>query len=276
VLLGGGARLALLPPQGHTVRVAGITAPRDLFAAFYELLSRYLADVGQWISEGQGTPADRDRFRQTFASDKEALLTLTEQEARDGAKIVLWPEDGGRVVEEDQTAFLERAGALARSTGTYLFGHGTWPNRGTARRMSGSMPSVAPGRCMGAMPHTIPSRLRRCPSRTALRYWAAPDMGFDSREQRPGVWWVLAAAAESCWHPLASRHGAPKQASRPGDGMQTQRRFDLYAMRSWRCVAQPSSVQNIHYLHGWLTQSRRRKLKAWTPARSPGGPWCGA
>jgi apolipoprotein N-acyltransferase len=48
------------------------------------------------------------------------LFSLSEAEARAGAKIILWPEAVAPVSQEDESALLARASALARTTGTYL------------------------------------------------------------------------------------------------------------------------------------------------------------
>jgi apolipoprotein N-acyltransferase len=120
VLLGGGARLALSPPAGSTVRVAGISASQTAVAAYKQQLPRATLSA---LLAGTATPADRATARIAFAVIDDDLLTSTEREARAGAKIVAWPEasaSGANILEEDRPALLQRAGALAKQEDIYL------------------------------------------------------------------------------------------------------------------------------------------------------------
>ena len=120
VLLFGGARLALFPAQGSTVRVAGITPSQALVAASYKQLSQKSL---QALFSGTATPADRERVHQAIAPIYKELLSRTEQEARAGAKIILWPQYSGAgypILQEDEAALLALASALARTTGINL------------------------------------------------------------------------------------------------------------------------------------------------------------
>jgi len=102
VLLFGGARLALFPAQASTVRVAGISPSRALLDA---------AEKPQHTWEA---------FAQAYAPVNDELLSLSLQEARAGAKIILWPEGGAEVLQEDEAALIARGSELARTTGIYL------------------------------------------------------------------------------------------------------------------------------------------------------------
>jgi apolipoprotein N-acyltransferase len=115
VLLFGGARLALFPAQGSTVRVAGTTPSPALIAAANKQVSQNM----EALMSG-GTQAQRELIRQAYAPVNDELFSLSLQEARAGAKIILWPECGANVLQEDEAALLARATALARTTGTYL------------------------------------------------------------------------------------------------------------------------------------------------------------
>jgi apolipoprotein N-acyltransferase len=112
VVLFGGTRLAVFPPQGSTVRVAGISPSRALPP--WETLAQ----------SAFATQPDREHARQTFAQAMapvyDDLFARSEQEARAGAKIVVWSEGRAAVFEEDQAALFARASALTRSTGIYL------------------------------------------------------------------------------------------------------------------------------------------------------------
>ena len=119
VLLFGGARLALFPAQGSTVRVAGITPSQALLVGANKLVSQH---INMEALMSGGTQADRQIVRQASAPVYDELLALSEAEARAGAKIILWPEASGDVtlLQEDEPTLLARASALARTTGTYL------------------------------------------------------------------------------------------------------------------------------------------------------------
>jgi apolipoprotein N-acyltransferase len=112
VLAGGGARLAFFAPQGATVRVAGITAQH-----YQELLPS--ANFAALLDE-KTTEAQRQAIRPMLAQVDANLLLLSQQEARAGAKMVVWPESGAAVLQEDEAAFLRAAQAVAQSSGIYL------------------------------------------------------------------------------------------------------------------------------------------------------------
>jgi apolipoprotein N-acyltransferase len=112
VFLGGGARLAFFAPQGATVRVAGVTA----------LHHNELLPAGNFaaLDEQKTTEAQRQAARPVLAQIDASLLTLSQQEARAGAKMVVWPESGAAVLQEDEAAFVQQAQAVARASGIYL------------------------------------------------------------------------------------------------------------------------------------------------------------
>ncbi len=120
VLFGGGMRLALFPPAAATVRVAGISPSQAAVAALQtQLPSGVLAS----LEAGNATDADRSTARAAFAALDGDLLSRSQQEARAGAKIVVWPESsptGANILEEDEPALLQQAGAIARQEGMYL------------------------------------------------------------------------------------------------------------------------------------------------------------
>jgi apolipoprotein N-acyltransferase len=112
VLVGGGARLAFFAPQSATVRVAGVTALH-----YHELLPS--ANFGQLLDE-KTTQAQRQAIRPVLAKFDASLLMLSQQEARAGAKMVVWPESGATVLQEDEAAFVRAARAVAQASGIYL------------------------------------------------------------------------------------------------------------------------------------------------------------
>jgi apolipoprotein N-acyltransferase len=117
VLLFGGARLALFPPQASTVRVAGISPSQALLAAYDKQLPIQVWHALIW---GTATPAERERARAAFAPITNELFAQSLQEARAGARIIVWPEGRVRVLQEDEATLLARASTFARTTGTYL------------------------------------------------------------------------------------------------------------------------------------------------------------
>ncbi len=111
VFVGGGARLAFFAPQGSTVRVAGVTAQRSL------LLPNDRLDV---FLHAQETEAQRQAIRPVFVQIDDDLLNRSQQEARAGAKVVVWPENDAVVLQEDEAALLQQARAVAQASGIYL------------------------------------------------------------------------------------------------------------------------------------------------------------
>ena len=111
VLLGGGARLALFPPQATPVRVAGLSPSQAAVAAFNKQLP---PEIGALLASGQATQADRALARSAFTTGDDDLLARSQQEARAGAKIVVWPESsstgGASILQEDEPALIQRAG----------------------------------------------------------------------------------------------------------------------------------------------------------------------
>jgi apolipoprotein N-acyltransferase len=112
VFLGGGARLTFFAPLGATVRVVGITAQH-----FHDLLPQSTYNP---LLDGKLTAAQRQALRPVLAQIDDDLLTRSQQEARAGAKVVLWPESGAAVLQEDEAAFLRQARAVAQASGIYL------------------------------------------------------------------------------------------------------------------------------------------------------------
>lgn len=120
VLLGGSARLAILPPQTTTVRVVGISASRQAVAAFNKQLPQATLNL---LLSGKATQTDRALARSAFTIIDNDLFNRSRQEAVAGARIVAWPESsptGASILQEDQSALLQQASALAKQQGIYL------------------------------------------------------------------------------------------------------------------------------------------------------------
>ena len=120
VLLGGGIRLVFFPQQATTVRVVGISASQAAVAAFSQQLPQETLSL---LLSGKATQAERATARSAFAIIDNDLFNRTKQEAAASAKIVLWPETsptGASILQEDEPALLQQAGALAQQEGIYL------------------------------------------------------------------------------------------------------------------------------------------------------------
>jgi apolipoprotein N-acyltransferase len=102
VMLYGSVRLAFLPPQAGTVRVASMTATETVGGM-------------SWVLE-----SDREAFRRGTRRLHDYYFEATAREARAGAKIVLWPEGVGLSLAEDEAALIERAQEVAAEEGIYL------------------------------------------------------------------------------------------------------------------------------------------------------------
>lgn len=120
ILLGGGARLTLSPPQASLVRIVGLSASQSAVTAFNQQLPS--ATISLLLS-GKATQADRALAHTAFATLDNDMLARTQQEARAGAKIVVWPEAsrvGANVLQEDVPALIQQASTLAQQTDIYL------------------------------------------------------------------------------------------------------------------------------------------------------------
>jgi apolipoprotein N-acyltransferase len=77
-------------------------------------------DTMMAVMSGKGTPAQRALVSAAHAQVADDLLTRSQQEAQAGAKIIVWPEAGAPVLQEDEVALIQRAAALAKQEGIYL------------------------------------------------------------------------------------------------------------------------------------------------------------
>ncbi|MGI5230741.1 nitrilase-related carbon-nitrogen hydrolase [Actinoallomurus sp. CA-142502] len=127
VLLGGGARLALLPDESATVRIAGVSPGRDVLAAQQAAIGR--VDGGR--REVAAAPASQVEPAMRAVEDQ--LLALTRREADAGAEIVIWPEEGVKTQETSESAAIAAARKQARESRIYLeIGLGVYSTTGPA------------------------------------------------------------------------------------------------------------------------------------------------
>lgn len=114
VLLLGGARLALFPPDAPTVRVASISpsVPTSLHPD-PKVVERFFGQK----------PLSADEIatiRSRAAAIDDDLLAGAAREARAGAKIVFWGEANAPVFATDEAALVRRGEAVAKESGIYL------------------------------------------------------------------------------------------------------------------------------------------------------------
>ncbi|MER6383043.1 nitrilase-related carbon-nitrogen hydrolase [Streptomyces sp. NPDC001250] len=114
VVLAGGARLAFFPPQGTTVRIAGVSPARTVTERLQTTLARF--------ADGPGgvAAAPVAVVRPAMTAVEDDLLASTRREAAAGAKIVIWPENAVRTQESQEPAAIAVARAEARRSGIYL------------------------------------------------------------------------------------------------------------------------------------------------------------
>lgn len=103
VALYGSLRLLTAPDATETVQVASFTAAK--------------IDMGQMNGL---LASDSKAFRAETVSIHSRYLEQTVQVARDGAKIVFWPELAGIGVAEDVEVLIEQGQVIARQEGIYL------------------------------------------------------------------------------------------------------------------------------------------------------------
>ena len=96
VLLGGGARLALFPPQATLVRVAGLSPSQAAVAAFNKQLTQA---TGALLATGQATQTDRALARSAFTTLDNDLLASGQAvlEQLEQANLFLMPLDDERL-----------------------------------------------------------------------------------------------------------------------------------------------------------------------------------
>ncbi len=107
VLLGGGVRLAFFAPNAQTVRVAGVSTSRTIYQQAMNSI------------DPERHP-DRAQTRAAYTAIENNLLEASQREARDGAKIVSWPEIEVSTLPEDEANLVARGETLARTEHIYL------------------------------------------------------------------------------------------------------------------------------------------------------------
>ena len=114
VLFFGGARILFDDPESKTVRIDTYTPAKE-FAPYSEVLN------SKGISSSlELAIKDRKALKEMLDTMHSDMLKSTRNIARSGAKIILWPEGGTRVLMEDEENFLKSAAQLAEEEKIYF------------------------------------------------------------------------------------------------------------------------------------------------------------
>jgi apolipoprotein N-acyltransferase len=109
----GGASLVSLPAS-DTVRMAAIPAT-EIFET-----SQDVWDSVERFQSGEITETELESIRTEFNANNDDLFERSEREAEAGARIIFWSEGASYVLDQDETALIERGGMLASQEGIYL------------------------------------------------------------------------------------------------------------------------------------------------------------
>lgn len=112
-IVGGAIRMAFFAPAGDTVRVAAVSWSRSVNDRSDAMLERF-------DSMRDAAKNDPVTMRKALDLVNADLLASTEREIAAGAKIVVWPEAGAAVLQQDRADLLRRVGDLATRTGAYI------------------------------------------------------------------------------------------------------------------------------------------------------------
>ncbi len=112
-MLAGGARLALFPPEGKTVRVATLSRIDGKLHPDPKV-------VGRMFHNEPLTSEEIATIRESAAAIDNDLLNRTEREAKAGAHIIFWGEANAPVLKEDENDLIRSGGILAKRDGVYL------------------------------------------------------------------------------------------------------------------------------------------------------------
>ena len=113
VALGGGVRLAVVPPLAPTVRIASLSRMELPLHQDPKVLNRFYSQLPLTDDELASI-----RSRAALISDD--LFARAEREGAAGAKVVFWGEANAPVLAEDEAALVRRAGEFTKRTGLYL------------------------------------------------------------------------------------------------------------------------------------------------------------
>lgn len=112
VILLGGARLVLFPPQSETVRTASLSPMKTGWAIPDSLLDA--------VIRGNAIDEQINEFDSLTAAGQRELLSRTDREARAGAQIVFWSEEAAFVRKQNEANLLTAAQLIASKDRIYL------------------------------------------------------------------------------------------------------------------------------------------------------------
>ena len=115
----------------ETVKVAGITVPLSPTSLIFQDID-YTSEVGKPITSFNNLFLDifilnkvfsneqKEAVQGWFKQTQDSLITLTEREARNGAKIIFWSEGNGVVLKENEEQFISRIASVAKAYNIFL------------------------------------------------------------------------------------------------------------------------------------------------------------
>ena len=112
-ILAGGARLALFPPNGQTVRVATLSRIEKELHPDPKV-------VGRFFRHERLTDEEIATIRERSAAIDNDLLSRSEREAKAGARVIFWGEANAPVLKQDEGDLIRRGGIVAKNNGIYL------------------------------------------------------------------------------------------------------------------------------------------------------------
>jgi apolipoprotein N-acyltransferase len=108
----GSLRLAFASDTGRTVEVAAVTLDSSVQQA---------AEAGiDWLALGQAAAPQREAVGVQLQPIINQMLERTELALQGGAKIVVWAEGSGTILEEDRPRVLAQVGSLAQAYDAYI------------------------------------------------------------------------------------------------------------------------------------------------------------
>ncbi len=114
VVIGGGVRLAVFPPGGDYIRIAGISPSFGVIAEARRRIGHPVTSASNPLRVDPGIE------RAALGLITAELFDNTERAARAGARFVVWSENAAALSAADLPAFLKRAANLARKDRIYL------------------------------------------------------------------------------------------------------------------------------------------------------------
>ncbi len=112
IILWGASRLSLFRPSSMTIRIASLSPLQNGRPISDSLLDAFL--------HGSASDAQIRELEALATAGQQELLSRTNREARAGAKVVFWSEEGATVLKQHEAELLAQAQALALQDHLFL------------------------------------------------------------------------------------------------------------------------------------------------------------